>query len=151
MAGFDSLFVSKEKILEKVVEIVCADFIVPNATVCEGAVSEMGDVIVPVISNSLLKPDYFCSEFAGMCDTPYYMFFAEQWVEDLLKTKPSQIQENNYLNGVYETVKASNGPRKILRAIQLTDPHIDWLYAPGADSHCNMPICCRASNGFPTD
>lgn len=63
----------------------------PNATVCHGAVKEMGDVIIPVIENSLLDPDYFCSEFVGQCDTKYYIFYAEQWVEDLLKTKPASL------------------------------------------------------------
>jgi len=49
-----------------------------NGTVCHGAVKEMGDIIVPVIAQSLLSPDYFCSEFLSYCsNSSYYIFDAD--------------------------------------------------------------------------
>jgi hypothetical protein len=64
MSKFDQFFTSGSTvdIIEKVADTICADFIMTdNSTVCHGAVSEMAEVIVPVISESVLDPDYFCS------------------------------------------------------------------------------------------
>ena len=29
--------------------------------------------------------------------------------------------------------------------------HVDLDYAPGTDSQCNLPMCCREENGIPED
>ena len=62
-----------------------------NDTVCAGAVKEMSDIIVPVLTQSLLDPDFFCTEFLGQCDSNYYVFDAESYVEKILATKPPII------------------------------------------------------------
>ena len=82
MKGFDKVFASKTNtdILETLSVLVC-DMVV-NKTVCKGVIKEMGDVLVPVITQSLLEPDYFCSEFLGACsNSGYYVFQAEQYVD----------------------------------------------------------------------
>ncbi len=33
----------------------------------------------------------------------------------------------------------------------MTDPHMDHLYAVGSAQTCNMEICCRNVNGYPTE
>jgi hypothetical protein len=94
MTGFDYFFTKNGTVdlLERVAETICADYVVSNSTVCHGAVKEMGDIILPVLAESLLSPDYFCSEFLGVCsNSSYYVFYAEQFVDDLLKTKPAEI------------------------------------------------------------
>ncbi len=105
MSYFDSVFTSNSTvdIIEKAADYVCANYVMTqNDTVCHGAVSEMTEVLVPVISQSLLDPDYFCSEFLGQCDASnYYFFEAEGYVDTLLKTKPANIQNDDYLNKVY--------------------------------------------------
>lgn len=122
-----------------------------NNTVCYGAVTEMADIFVPVIRESIMNPDYFCSQYMGYCDNKgYFTFEAEEYVEQILSTKPENIQDNNYVNSLYEKIKGQTG-RKTLKAVLISDPHIDYEYEIGADSQCNMPLCCRASNGFPTD
>ena len=95
-----------------------------NSTVCPGAVKEMGDIILPVLSESLLDPEFFCTEFLGYCSTSYYMFYAEDYVEKLLATKPEAAMDNNYLNTIYSTVRGET--RKILTAVQISDPHVDF-------------------------
>jgi sphingomyelin phosphodiesterase len=55
------------------------------------------------------------------------------------------------LNQIYKRVKADNGPRKTLLAVQMSDPHIDFMYTPGMNAKCNTPICCRLENGYPSD
>jgi len=151
MAEFDKLFSGTKDMLETVADIVCADYVMKqNDTVCHGAVAEMGDVLVPVLEQSLLDPDYFCSEFLGQCSSKnYYFFEAEGYVDTILKTKPANIQNDNYLNSLYQSIKGQN--RKTIKAVHISDVHVDFLYAVGSDAKCNLPLCCRAENGFPTD
>jgi hypothetical protein len=49
------------KALESFGVLVCNQIEKTNNTVCPGAVTEMGDVIVPTLTNFLLSPDYLCS------------------------------------------------------------------------------------------
>lgn len=35
--------------------------------------------------------------------------------------------------------------------MHMTDFHYDNLYAEGADMYCNLNLCCRSENGFPTE
>lgn len=106
MSSFDTLFKSASTvdIIESVAITICEDFVMTqNGTVCHGAVSEMADVIVPVLTESVLSPDYFCSEFLGYCsNSNYYVFEAETYVNDLLKNKPDYIKDNNYINNLYQ-------------------------------------------------
>lgn len=80
MTGFDAYFTKNSTIdmLEAVADTICGDYVVTNDTVCHGAVKEMGDIILPVLAESILSPDYFCSEFLGVCsNSSYYVFYAE--------------------------------------------------------------------------
>ena len=74
MRGFDSIFNSRktEDILENAAVLLCSKYIATNDTVCYGAVHEMGDIIVPVLAQSILDPDYFCSQFLGYCSKDNY-------------------------------------------------------------------------------
>ena len=44
----------------------------------------------------------------------------------------------------------STEPRPILRALHLSDIHLDFEYTPGALSNCKEYLCCRADAGMPT-
>jgi sphingomyelin phosphodiesterase len=154
VAEFDAWFEgrSTEDMLEGIAEKICLRYVVDLQKVCQGAVKEMGDIIIPVLSQSIFSPDYFCGEFLGYCtDENYYVFYAEDWVNQLLKTKPAAIKDNNYVNKIYDQIKADTKPRRTLKAVQISDPHVDYEYAVGADAFCGNFICCRADDGFPTD
>ena len=93
--------------LEGVATIICGKYVTPDQVVCHGAVKTMGDIIVPVLSESILSPDYFCGEFLGYCTPSNHVFYSEDWVDQLLATKPAEIQDNNYLNKIYEQIASS--------------------------------------------
>lgn len=73
MRTFDMLFKSEKVIsaLEGVAIKICP-FVVTNDTVCVGAVTEMGDILLPVLADSILSSDYMCAYFLELCDTPTY-------------------------------------------------------------------------------
>lgn len=56
------------KSLEEFGVMVCQQIETANNTVCPGAVKEMGDIIVPVLANFMLSPDYVCSRVLSYCD-----------------------------------------------------------------------------------
>ena len=51
---------------------------------------------------------------------------------------------------MYEEMAKSTEPRPVLRALHLSDVHIDFEYAAGSLANCNAYLCCRTAAGFPT-
>ncbi len=78
----------------------------------------MGDIIVEVLTQSVFSPDYFCGEFLGYCTNDnYYVFYAEDWVDQLLKTKPESLLANDYVNKIYDKIAADPNPRPKLTMV----------------------------------
>lgn len=73
----------------------------------------------------------------------------EQTVNNILATKPEEIRNDDYVQNMYEEMAKSGGDRKTLRALHLSDVHIDFQYKEGALSNCKEYLCCRADAGFP--
>jgi len=87
-------------------------------SVCEGAVTEMADILIPVLADSFLSADYMCAYMLGLCSSPVYTpYYAQDYVDSILPTKPALIADNNYVNSLYDKIKADPNPRKTLKAI----------------------------------
>jgi len=43
----------------------------------------------------------------------------------------------------------STEPRPTLKALHVSDIHIDFEYTPGSLSNCKDYLCCHADSGFP--
>lgn len=152
VSSFDAYITtrSNEQIVEDFAIYLCDFFIAKD--VCHGAVTEMGDILIESLAEGIFEPDYFCGNFLGYCtSTNYYVFYSEDWVNRLLDTKPEYLKKNDFINKIYDQIAADPLPRKTLTAVQISDPHVDYEYTVGSDSKCGGFLCCRASNGFPTD
>ena len=118
--------------------------------VCEGAVHEMGIVLVPQLLNLVLTPDYFCSRVAGFCANPSYHTLNEQaFIERVLADKPQFIANNSFIDQLYEEISADPEPRETIRVLHMSDIHIDFEYQVGANTDCGKPVCCREGDGTP--
>lgn len=53
--------------IEAFAVLVCNQIESANTTVCPGAVKEMGDIMIPVLANFLLTPDYICNRVLTAC------------------------------------------------------------------------------------
>lgn len=71
-----------------------------------------------------------------------------EFVQRVLSDKPEKIKDNNFVNDLYESIKPTEG-RKTFKAAHFSDFHVDFEYVPGTNANCNMPLCCRAENGYP--
>ena len=152
--GFRAIdnIISIRDVLDRLEEIavgICENGgFVANNTVCPPIVKMMGDILVPVLTQSIFHPDYFCSYTLRLCDTPKFdEFYADPFVQRVLSSKPASLQSNDYMNNLYK--KASK--KDTVRIVQISDPHLDFYYQEGTIKDCNMPVCCRADSGFTDD
>lgn len=109
MQGFNYLLKSQEVIdkVEDLATFFCANDVVSNSTLC-GAVKIMGDVLVPVVADTILGADFFCAKFLGVCDTPNYEYLpSEDFVKGILSRKPKTLEANDYLNKLYSKIRST--------------------------------------------
>ena len=78
--------------------MVCDQIEKNNNTVCPGAVTEMGDVIVPTLTNLLLSPDYICSRVLSTCESEYVELSQDDYVKRVLSDKPDFLKANDYVH-----------------------------------------------------
>jgi hypothetical protein len=76
-----------------------------------------------------------------------------QWVDKMLSGKPLSIQNDDFVDNLYKEIAAdpNKDSRPTMKFVHFTDIHMDLLYRAGASRTCGEVICCRESDGFPTD
>lgn len=112
--------------------------------VCKGAVDMMASRLLPAVADGILSSQRICDEYLGFCKTPKITELnADDYVKQKIAEKPASIKDNNFVDNIYKQIKESKTPRKTVRSVQLSDPHIDFSYKEGEPSTCNFPICCR--------
>ncbi|KAL1496920.1 hypothetical protein ABEB36_007972 [Hypothenemus hampei] len=83
-----------------------------------------------------LRPERFCAIYfiQYQCEDPN----ADDWIIPL---PPHPI--GNFKPDI------ANDDTEFVQILQLTDVHVDPLYAPGSNSQCSEPLCCES--GIPDD
>ena len=136
--------------LHSIANFVC-DIVVTNSSVCDYTMKVMAEVVVPILKNSLFSSDYLCAQVLKVCDRPHYKdYTTTEYITKLLTEKPPDIRSNDFLNKLYASI-IHDSDRRVIKAVQMSDPHVDFYYTPGTIADCNMPICCRPENGFTSD
>ena len=83
-------------------ESICP-LIAMNTTVCAGGTRNMGGPLLDAFTQAFLDPEYFCENTIVMChDGDYNMYHAEEYVNRVLATKPAFLQDNYFLNDIYD-------------------------------------------------
>jgi hypothetical protein len=93
------------KALESFGVLVCDQIETANTTVCPGAVTEMGDIIVPVLTNFLLSSDYVCSRILHYCNKEYVELNETDYVTRVLSDKPEYLKTNDFVDNLYKSIK----------------------------------------------
>jgi sphingomyelin phosphodiesterase len=82
----------------------------------------------------------------GYCKSPEITEIdLHQAVNKILADKPDHIKDDNFINNMYSDMKTTD----TLKAILLTDVHIDLDYKEGMNVDCGDVLCCRSENGPP--
>jgi sphingomyelin phosphodiesterase len=141
-------------LLEGIASTICADFVEKhNVTVCPTATHMMGQFVVPSLTRFLLAPEYLCSPRAlAYCDAPVYEELpAKDFVDQQMKDKPESLKSNDFIDGLYDKIKADPSERETLKVIHMSDIHMDFKYTPGTIAACTLPVCCNVENGYSSD
>jgi hypothetical protein len=77
----------------------------------------------------------------------------EQYIGDILADKPAIIANDDFIDNLYKEIAAdpNKEQRPTMKFVHFTDIHMDLLYRAGASKVCGDVICCRASDGYPTN
>ena len=94
----------------------------------------------------LVNKQRVCDEDLNLCSKPVITEIdVKKVVDDILKDKPSHIQDDNFINNLYAQIAANQQDRTTLKAVHLSDTHMDFEYKVGSVANCKGIICCRDS------
>lgn len=142
-----------EEFLLTIAEFVCIAFRLADAPVkiCPQVVPQYGNALFPVISRYLATRDRVCNEWMGWCTAPVYeQIDLNNLVNEMMKSKPLNTRDDNYVNSLYEQIAADPNQRETYLAVHISDPHLDFEYKEGTLANCNSYLCCREDVGYPT-
>lgn len=100
----------------------------------------------------MLTRDRICDELLGFCKKPTYETFpVADFEARVLADKPESIVNNDYVNKLYDQIYSDPNPRPTIKAVHISDPHIDFDYTEGTLWKCGSYVCCRPEWGYPED
>ena len=108
-----------------------------DPTICGGAVHSYGPALFDATSNYLLGKDRWCNEILNVCT---HLKVEEEdlhhVVDKILATKPKSLANDDFVDNMYEQMAAEmiadDTEREIIRAVHISDVHIDFSYAVGS-------------------
>ena len=141
--------------MQKVVTSICeVGNIVKDPEVCPDAIAQYSPVFFDAISNYLMGKDRWCNEILGVCSN--MKVDAEDLhdeVDKILSTKPESLKNDDFIDQMYDQMAAeiANGDtdREIIKAVHISDVHLDKEYSPGSQAKCDSFLCCRSKFGEP--
>ena len=117
-------------------------------TFCPELVSQFGEPLFTVAENYLFTRDRICNERLSLCESPIITEIdLKTVVKNILATKPESLKNDDYIQNMYEEMANLTDERPILRAMHLSDVHLDFEYLPGSLASCGGYFCCRADSG----
>lgn len=133
MRSFDSILESDSVVskIEGIAINICLKYLSYGQDVCTMMVDRMAPIIIHVLANSYLEADYMCAGLLEVCSSPVYIKeYASDYKAQLLATKPDLIKDNNYVNSLYEKIKAAPNAanRPTFKAVHFSDLHMDYSY-----------------------
>jgi len=109
----------------------------------------LGSTLYPLMIG-VLSQDRLCTETLKVCATPIIQELnLHEVVNGILQDKPAIIKDDNFINSKYEEIAQSGAARAVLKAVHLTDVHLDLEYKVGMNADCDDFLCCREKHGLP--
>ena len=103
-----------------------------------------------MLASYLLSKDRLCNETLGLCKNPLIEEIPlEDVVNRILATKPVELADDDFIDNLYAQIAADTQAREIIRAVHISDVHLDPKYSVGSKAKCGDLICCRDSYGPP--
>ena len=117
---------------------------------CPKLVRQFGEPMYTVVEDYLLTKDRICNEHLGWCTDPVITpIELDSVLDNILATKPVAVQNDDYIQNLYDEMAKSTEPRPTLKALHMSDVHLDFAYTPGTLSNCKDYLCCHVASGYP--
>lgn len=121
-------------------------------TVCPGIIPMMATAMLDTIGREILSKERVCNEFLGVCAIPEFeKITVEDYSTRVLAEKPEIILTDDYITNLYNKIYSDPNPRATIKAVHISDPHIDLEYKVGSLAMCPGYLCCREEWGYPTN
>ena len=129
---------------------LCMSLKIESRRVCEGIIQVMADEVVYVLANLILTADEICGFVIGdVCGTHYNPY--HEWEVPLPPIpKPDRLLLSSSAAAA-GTINTNSVPPAPLKVLHLSDTHFDPYYQEGSNAACNEPLCCRITDGVPSN
>ena len=121
-----------------------------SSELCPGMVKQYVDPLMESLSTHILAKDHMCNEVLKVCKHPDIEQVAiETVVNKILSSKPKHLENDDFVDKLYEEIAADPENRETIKAVHISDVHLDQHYMAGSASKCESFLCCRADTGMP--
>ncbi|KAK5985930.1 Sphingomyelin phosphodiesterase [Trichostrongylus colubriformis] len=110
---------------------ICQTFKIEDHFICKGIVSDFSDEFMYVLGQIIVEPHQICGLFFDDCGK-FIDPFNSTWSVPMPAGQPAPVDKQPVPAG-----------KPTLRALHLTDIHLDMYYTPGLETKCSEPQCCR--------
>ena len=124
-----------DSFIESTLSHVCSigNIFSKDESICPDAIRQYGAKLFDSTAKYLLDKDRMCNEVMGLCKSPVIREIdIHDVVNKILATKPARIANDDFINNLYADMAADTADRETIRAVHISDVHIDTLYKAGS-------------------
>jgi len=139
-----------EHFVQKVATKICEfkDFVEDGDVICPDITNQMRQPLFTALTKHILGGEHMCDEVFGLCKHPdIEEVNVKSVVERIMATKPASLANDDFVDNLYAKIAADTSERAVIKAVHITDVHIDNKYQVGAKANCDSFLCCRAESG----
>lgn len=121
-----------------------------DRSICHDIVRQYGAPLLDSLSRYVLSKDRWCNEILHVCThVDVVKHDLHDVVNRILATKPASLASDDFNDRLYDEIAAdTSGQRKVIRAVHISDVHLDLQYEVGTNAVCDSLLCCRAEFGI---
>lgn len=109
---------------------------------CPGLInSQINQAMWPVNMGEMLSELNLCTFILQVCNQDKWKKLdVNKVVFDIVNSKSEVAKQNNFVQNIYNKL-ADNPPdkNKLVKALLITDLHLDWEYMAGVSNNCGRP------------
>merc|ERR1719382_1745461 len=118
--------------LEKVCDVGAKSLFKDVEEMCHSGVHQYAPDFFNVTTKHILNRERMCTEILELCSEPHVkQLDLHEVVDGILATKPGFLEGDDFIDNLYKQIGTDTSEREIIKAVHISDVHLDMLYAPG--------------------
>ena len=93
----------------------------------------------------------WCNEILNVCNgVKVIELDIHEVAANILATKPARLSNDDFIDNLYDEMAAAgnSSARKHIKAVHISDVHLDLKYKVGTKAKCDSLLCCREESGI---